>query len=123
MTGSGQQVGAAILWTERGLGVIPVVGFPASDAERNRAAEETGRISLVLSKASASQVALLRHLAQTSPGGRYFVPTSSWVDAVMKAVAGLSEADVERVQGLSWTPSDISADELRTRVRDALKSR
>jgi hypothetical protein len=123
LTGPSRQIGAAILWTERGLGVIPVVGFPASDADRDRAADETGRISLLVSKASAAQVALFRHLAQTSPDGRYYVPTSKWIDTVMKAVAGLKEAEVEQIRDLDWAPADISADELRTRVREVLKSK
>jgi hypothetical protein len=106
-----------------GLGVAPVVGFPATEADRQKAADETAKVALLLSKASAAQIALFRRLAQQSPDGRYVVPASQWVDTMMKATEGLSEEDIKYLQTLNWTPANITPEELRKKILETLKTK
>jgi hypothetical protein len=113
----------AVLWTPGGLGVVPVVGFPSTEADRRKAANETGKATLLLSKPSAGQVALLRHLAQTSPEGRYVVPTAEWIDTILKVTKGLSEGDVMDLQALNWSPAATTLEDLRKSVLGALKTK
>jgi hypothetical protein len=106
-----------------GLGVAPVVGFPATDADRKKAAEEAAKVALLLSKASPAQIALFRYVAQSSPNGQYVVPASQWVDTMMKAVEGLSEDDIKYLRSLNWTPGHLSAEELRKKILELLKEK
>ena len=106
-----------------GLGVAPIAGAAASEAERQRAAEEAAKVAVLLNKASDPQKSLFRHLAQTSPDGRYVVPSSEWVDIMMKATEGLNEEEIKYLQSLNWTPAKITAEELRKRVHALLKTK
>ncbi len=106
-----------------GLGVAPVVGFPSTEADRKKAAEESVKVAQLLSKAAPAQIALFRYVAQSSPNGQYVVPASQWVDTMMKAVEGLSEADIEYLKSLNWTPGHLSAEELRKKVLEVLKEK
>jgi hypothetical protein len=106
-----------------GLGVVPNVPLGASDADRRAAEAEAAKVAALLAGASDSQKALFRYLAQSAPDGRYVVPTSQWVEIMMKATEGLSEEDIKYLQSLNWKPANITADELRKKVLDALKNK
>jgi hypothetical protein len=106
-----------------GLGVAPVVGFPSSEGDRKKAAEESVKVAQLLSKASPAQIALFRYVAQSSPNGQYVVPASQWVETMMRAVEGLSEEDIQYLQSLNWTPGHLSAEELRKKVLEVLKDK
>ena len=113
--------GLKITWTQFGLGVGPVVPFPATEAERTKTAEEAGKAALLLSKLSPAQKGLFKHLAEASPNG-YFVPTVSWIETVLKATKTVREEDMPVLRGLDWTPSSVTLDELRSNVLAAVKN-
>ncbi|HEV2446364.1 MAG TPA: DUF4157 domain-containing protein, partial [Candidatus Sulfopaludibacter sp.] len=126
-TGSGQTTQGAAGGTTGGAGgklaAGPLPGPDASDADRQKAAEEASKVAALIEKASAAQLALLRHLAQTSQDGKYMVPTSEWVDTMMQATAGMSEEDIQYLKTLDWTPAKISPEELRKKLLEVLKDK
>jgi len=75
-TGSGSGAPAKVAG---GLGVAPIAGAAASEADRQKAAEEAAKVAALLAKATTAQAALFRHLAETAPDGRYNVPSSQWI--------------------------------------------
>jgi hypothetical protein len=99
------------------------VGPGATDADRDKAAAEAAKVAALIEKASAAQLALFRHLAETSPDGRYVVPASEWVDTMMRATEGLSEDDIKYLQSLNWTPAKITPEELRKKILEVLKDK
>jgi len=117
-----ERIGLTITWTQFGLGVGPVVPFPATEADRQKAADEAGKAALLVSKVSAAQRALLRRLAEASPEG-YLVPAASWIDTVLKATKGLTEADIERLHTFDWTPAAIGPEELRKKILAVLNKK
>lgn len=106
-----------------GVGVLPVFGDNATDADRERAAEEMLAVMHLLDKAGPGQVALLLHLANSSGNKQYSVPTSEWVDKLLTATEGISPEDLEYLKTLDWKPGSISAEELRKRVAKALQNK
>jgi hypothetical protein len=106
-----------------GLGVGPIVGPAASEADRQRAAAEATKVAALLAGASPAQIALFRHLAASSADGRYVVPASQWVDTMMRATQGLSEEDIKYLHSLNWTPAKITAQELRRKILERLKTK
>lgn len=118
-TGTGSGGGKVV----GGLGVGPVASPAASDAERQKAAEEASKVAVILANASKAQIELFRQLAQSSPDGRYMVPSSKWVDTMMKATEGLSEDDIKYLQSLNWTPANITPEELRKKIDELLKTK
>jgi hypothetical protein len=118
---SASRVGLGVVWNNFGLGVLPVVGFPATEPDREKAASETGKAVVLVTKASPVQRELLTHLAQIAPDNTYFSPDSRWIETVMKAVADLSHDDIKRVYDLDWTPRNVTVNELKKQIADALK--
>jgi hypothetical protein len=116
-------VGAKFLASEYGpgFGVVPLVPFPASKAERTRAETEASKIAVLLRKPSAAQLALFRHLVDRSPDRSYIVTSSKWIETILKATHGLSEADIERLQTFNWVERAIASAELRRELLSALK--
>jgi hypothetical protein len=116
-------VGVAVLCIPEGLGVIPVVPFPASEVARDAAARETGRAAKLLARPSAAQIALFRLLCEHSPDGRYVVESADWIDTMLKATKGVREEDVAALRAIDWTPSSISSRELRKTVLALVRTR
>lgn len=117
---SASRVGLALVWTQFGLGVEPVVGFPATEAERTKAAREAAKAGVVLTKASPLQRQLATHLAHAAPGNSYFSPDARWIDTIMKAVAGLSHDEIKLVYELDWRPRNVTVKELKSQIADVL---
>ena len=105
------------------LGVLPVFPFGASDAQRDAVAQDAARVSALLTTASAEQRSLLEHLAARGTQGRYLVPTAQWIDHLLQATAGLTQADIDFLKTLDWTPSTLTAEQLRERIRKVLQAR
>jgi len=116
-------VGVAVVWTSHGVGVVPVVEFPAPETDRQKAASETGKAALLLSKTTAAQAALFRWLAERAPNGRYIVPRAQWIETVLEATTDVEERDVPALFTFDWTPESMTPQELRTRVLEALRKR
>lgn len=119
---SSGRVGIALTWGQFGLGVIPIVGFPAPESDRTKAARETGKAVSLMTKASAPQLALLTHLAQTGTDNRYFSPDAEWIETILKSVKGLSENEVERLYEFDWTPRSVTSKDLRKQITEVLKT-
>jgi hypothetical protein len=66
-------------------------------------------------------LALLRHLVESSPGGGYVVTSAKWIDAILKATKGLTEADMAHLHGFDWTERTISPKRLRDELLQLLK--
>ena len=115
-------VGVAVVWNQFGLGIEPVVGFPATESDRQKAATETGKAVLLMTKASRSQRALFTHLAQTAADNRYFSPDARWIETILAATQDLSEADINKVQELNWTPRTVTIHELKKEIEGVLKN-
>ena len=94
---SSGRVGIELTWGQFGLGVVPVVGFPAPESDRTKAARETGKAVLLMNKASAAQLALLTHLAQTAPDNRYFSPDARCIETILNATRGLNESEIKQI--------------------------
>ncbi len=87
-----------------------------------KAAEEVAKINALVKDASNAQRALISKLAQQS-GNQYLVPASEWVDKLMQATKGITEADLEYLMTLDWKPGSVSAEELRKKVLKALENK
>jgi len=120
---AGQPQAAGGRKIQGGLGVVPIVGRTATDADRQKAEEETAKVADLISKASPGQLALLRQLAKASPNGQYVVPASAWVATMMKATEGLSEEDVKYLQTLDWSPTDTTSEEMKKNIEETLKTK
>ena len=116
-TGSGSGAGKV------DLGVLPVFPWGASDADREKIGDEATKVAVMLQKATPTQKLLLQHLSSINPTGQYMVPTSDWVNKLLKVTAGLTPDEIEFIKNLDWKPGSISEDELRERLRKALDNR
>jgi hypothetical protein len=105
-----------------GFGIVPLVPFPTSKAERTRAEKEASKVALLLRKPSAGQLALFRHLVEGSPDKSYIVTSSKWIETILKATQRLSEADIERLRTFDWAERRVTAAELRRELLSALKA-
>jgi actin-related protein len=105
------------------LGVLPVFPRGASNDQREKIGQEAAQVAKMLQNAQPTQKLLLQYLASKDPTGQYIVPTSVWVDKLLKATDGLKPEDLEYLKTLNWKPGSISAEELRKRVLDALKNK
>jgi hypothetical protein len=121
--GKGTGTGGETSKVGGGLGVGPVLGPNATEADRQKAAQEAAKAAVLLAKSSPAQIALFRYLSQTSPDGRFVVPTSQWVDTMMKATEGLSEDDIQYLRSLNWKPAKITPEELRKKILEVLKDK
>jgi hypothetical protein len=115
------RVGIELTWGQFGLGVAPVVSFPAPESDRTKAARETGQAVLLMKKASPAQLALLTHLAQTAADNRYFSPDARWIEMILKSVKELSEGEVKQLYDFDWTPRKDTQKELKNKIADVLK--
>jgi hypothetical protein len=106
-----------------GIGVMPAVPFSATRAERARAEKEASKAALLLRRPSPGQLALLRHLAESSPDGSYIVTSSKWIEAILKATKGLSEADMNCLHAFDWTERVVPANDLRRELLAVLKQK
>jgi hypothetical protein len=68
-------------------------------------------------------LALLRHLAESSPDGSYIVTSSKWIEAILKATKGLSEADMNCLHAFDWTERVVPANDLRRELLAVLKQK
>ncbi len=118
---SSGRVGIELTWGQFGLGVAPVVGFPAPESDRTKAARETGKAVLLMTKASAVQKGFLTHLAQTAPDNSYFSPDAQWIKTILQSINGLREDEVKQLYELDWTPRSVSVKELKNQIAEALK--
>jgi hypothetical protein len=118
-----EQFGVKLIKIPDGSGIAagPVVPFPSTEAERTHVAAEAGKVAKLLAKPSPGQLALFGHLAGSLPEGGYVVREARWIETIMKATKGLSEADVSRLLTFEWTERAISPDELRRDLLAVLK--
>ncbi|MGC2777014.1 MAG: hypothetical protein WA418_15415, partial [Bradyrhizobium sp.] len=103
--------------------VIPLVSPNATEAEQRMAQAEATRVALMLSKASAGQIALMQHLIDSSSGKQFRVPTAQWAETMMQATADITPDDLALLKTLNWKPGHLSPDELRKQIVEALKKR
>lgn len=87
------------------------------------AVQEAGRIDALLQQLSPAQKNLIKTLAERYPNDEYQIPASAWLQIVMTATKGISEDDIAYLETLEWRPSDITAEELRKQVEEALARR
>jgi hypothetical protein len=120
-----QLTGVKVTWspTFHSLGAGPLVAFPATEAERTRAAKEASKVAELLAKPSSAQVALFRHLAESSPDGAYVVTAARWIETIMKATNGFTEAEMNSLHDFDWSERSASAEDLRRELKAALKSK
>lgn len=117
-TGSGGKAG-----TSAPLGVLPVLPFGASDADRDKAAAEAAKVAKLLSGARDPQLQLLKHLADSDASGQYLVPTSQWVEKLLNVTRDLTAEDIEYIKSLDWRPGSLSEAEMRKRIEKALENK
>jgi hypothetical protein len=106
-----------------GIGVFPIFPLDATEAQREAIRAEAARVAEALKASSEAQRALLTHLARNSGSGQYLVPTSEWVDKLLKVTEGMTPEEIEFLKQLDWKPGQISVEELKARVQAALKLR
>jgi len=90
--------------------------------DRALAAAEAVKINDMLKSASSAQKALLAQLAQHS-GNQYQVPAADWVNKLLQATKGITEDDLQYLATLDWTPSSLSAEELRKKILKVLENK
>lgn len=105
-----------------GIGAGPVLTSPSTEAERTAVAEQAAKVAKLLAKASPAQLALFSHLAESSPEKGYVVTAASWIETILKATKGLSEAEITKLYGFNWTERDISPEELHRELLAALQA-
>jgi hypothetical protein len=59
-------------------------------------------------------------LAASSPTGVYMIPDAAWAEMMLTATAGISEKDLEYLAELEWEPANITAEELRKAILEAI---
>ncbi len=121
-SGTGTGTGSSTTATPQ-LGVMPIMPFGASDADRDKAAAEAAKVALLLRDARNPQTELLKHLADTSAGGQYMVPTSQWVEKLLNVTRDLTADDIAYIKSLDWQPGSLSEAEMRERIAKALENK
>jgi hypothetical protein len=106
-----------------GIAVFPVFPADASEADKEKAIEESKKVAALLQNASEEQKAFMQDLASRSTDGEYRVPASEWVDKLMKATEGLTAEEIAQLKDLDWKPGSLSVEELRERIKKALKNK
>lgn len=96
-----------------GIGAVPLVPSPSTEAERTQAAAEAGKVAKLLARPTSAQVGLLQHLADSSREGFWFITSAQWLDTILKATKGFTEAEVAQMYGFDWTERVVPARELR----------
>jgi hypothetical protein len=120
-----EQIGVKLIKVPLGPGIAagPIVPFPSTEAERTRVAEEAGKVAKLLAKPSPGQVALFGHLAVSSSDGGYIVKEARWIETIMKATKGISEADMSHLLTYNWAERAIPPDDLRRDLLAILKAK
>lgn len=106
---------------EPGAHGLGVPGLTADQADK--AVEKAGEMDALLRAATPAQRALMESLVERSGSGQYSVPGTEWVRLITTATEGITDPDVPYLLGLTWEPADVSAEQLRTAVRQALAAR
>jgi hypothetical protein len=77
----------------------------------------------LLRTASPAQRDFFTALIRKTQGGTFVVPGSQWVQLMLTATADVSQEDLAYLITLEWRPSQVTAEQLRQHVRQALARR
>lgn len=75
----------------------------------------------LLQQATPAQRQLMAYLAGKEGDARYLVPAPEWVKLIMTATAGVKEDDLAYLITLEWNPGEVTADQLRANIQQALQ--
>ncbi|SDY55078.1 protein of unknown function [Modestobacter sp. DSM 44400] len=114
-SGAGQGAGAA---GAHGLGIPG-----SSPADADRAVDEAAAMERLLRSASPAQRAFFTALIRKTQGGSFVVPGSQWVQLMLTATTDVSQEDLAYLITLDWHPGQVTAEQLRQQVRQALARR
>jgi hypothetical protein len=93
---------------------------PGREGQASRVVVDAIKLDALVQRSTPAQKLLLRVLAASSDTGVYTVPDAAWAEMMLTATAGISEKDLEYLAELEWEPANITAEELRKAIQEAL---
>ena len=109
---------------DAGAGGAHGLGVPGlAPADVDRAVEQAAETERLLRQASPAQRAFFTALIQKMEGGPFVVTGPEWMRLMLTATKDVSQEDLAYLITLNWQPGQVTAQQLREQVRQALARR